>query len=79
MHLSPRSLLSLLKPSQSLVEKIKEIEKNEIVKLYIDFVVPVFPSLLFLIFKGLNWLLVKENHLIVVELGLVRLPIFAPA
>lgn len=76
MHLSPRSLLSLLKPISCCENKR---EKNEIVKLYIDFVVPVFPSLLFIIFKGLKWLLVKENHLIVVEFGLVLLPTFAPA
>lgn len=37
-------------PSQSLVAKLKEIEKNEIMNLYIDSVVPVFPSLLFLVF-----------------------------
>jgi len=37
-------------PNQSLVAKLKEIEKNEIMNLYIDSVVPLFPSLLFLVF-----------------------------
>lgn len=37
-------------PNQSLVAKLKEIEKNEIMNLYIDSVVPLFPPLLFLVF-----------------------------
>lgn len=37
-------------PNQSLVAKPKEREKNEIMNLYIDSAVPLFPSLLFLVF-----------------------------